>query len=104
MARSSPIADVEGLAIVAGVGVAIYIAWKIYAARQALIASPTGQAAGALSQAVYNTATGEVVTDNPIAHGFSELWTAITDPFGNTLATQPSTDPAMNLIQNAQGS
>jgi hypothetical protein len=98
------IQDTEGLAIIAGLAVVAYIAYRIYQDKQALTNSPTGQVAGALTQAAYNTATGEVAVDNPIAHGLSELWTAVTDPFGNTLATQPSTDPAMQLIQANQGS
>lgn len=99
MARAHPLADVESLAIIAAIAVAAYVGYRIWQDKAAITNSPAGQAAGALSQAAYNTATGEVLTDNPIAHGLSELWTAISDPFGNSLATDASTDPAMASLQ-----
>jgi hypothetical protein len=77
MAVSSDIGDVEMLGILAAILVAGYIGYQIYEAAQAAKNAP-GQAA----QAVLDNVTG---SSDPLVAGIENAWSAITDPFGNSM-------------------
>ena len=93
MAAAQSIGDVEMLGILAALAVAGYIGYKIYTDYQsnvdAISSSPAGQAASAVGQAASNIASGNILTDNPISNWFSDLGTALSDPFGDSLTQGP---------------
>lgn len=97
MSTSQDIGDVEGLAILAALGLAAYVAFNLYSEyeqkKDQYANSPTGQFAGALGQAAENTATGEILTDNPIANWFKNLFSVASG------GDYTPNDPALNMLQ-----
>lgn len=93
MAAAQDFGDAEMLGIAAAIAVAGYIGYKIYsgyqADRTAINNSVPGQVANAVGQAASNIASGDILTNNPISNWFSDLGTALSDPFGDSLTQGP---------------